>query len=97
MNEFSIYYHPVVVEKEIPRLERSLGIRIKKAIELKLASQPTAHSKPLQGSLKGLRSLRVGDWRVIFEIMGKEIWILTIGHRREVYEQRIGRLRQKKY
>jgi mRNA-degrading endonuclease RelE of RelBE toxin-antitoxin system len=35
-----------------------------------------------------LWSLRVGDWRVVFALRETEIWILKIGHRRDVYEER---------
>jgi hypothetical protein len=30
----------------------------------------------------------VGHWRVIFALREKEIWILKIGHRRDVYSER---------
>ncbi len=44
--------------------------------------------KPLQYSLKGLRRLRVGDYRMIFKIEedDKIVFVVKIGHRREVYE-----------
>jgi len=34
--------------------------------------------------------LRVGDYRVVFKIVGNEVWIFGIIHRKDVYEmQRI--------
>jgi mRNA interferase RelE/StbE len=30
--------------------------------------------------------LRVGDYRVIFEIMGSLIWIKKVGHRKHIYD-----------
>ena len=43
---------------------------------------------PLRGSLSGLYKLRVGDWRVIFEIKHdeKSITVHKVGHRREIYK-----------
>ena len=44
----------------------------------------------LSGNLVGLYKLRVGDYRVIYEIVRKEktIVIHAIGHRREIYRKR---------
>jgi len=85
MSEFQVYYHRLVVEKDIPSLDKPTRQKIKRAIETKLTANPEVFSKPLQHTLKGYRSLRVEDWRVIFKIGSKEIWIYRIGHRREVY------------
>jgi len=40
----------------------------------------------LRGSLKGYRKLRVGDWRIIYRIIDKEIRIIAIGNRKDVYK-----------
>ena len=62
--------------------------QIRKAIEKKLATNPIEFGKPLQYSLKGLRRLRVGDYRIIFKIeeQEKKVLVVKVGHRREVYE-----------
>ena len=41
----------------------------------------------LKGELTGLRRIRVGDYRIIFEVQASELIVLVIriGHRREVY------------
>lgn len=41
----------------------------------------------LKGDLSGLRRIRVGDYRVIYEVNEGELVVLvvTVGHRREVY------------
>ncbi len=49
-----------------------------------LSDDPLA-GKPLTGPLKGLRSLRVGEWRVIYEVRKDAVVVLTVNHRREVY------------
>ena len=43
---------------------------------------------PLEGNLSGLYKLRVGDWRVIYEINVKEkvLTVHKVGHRREIYK-----------
>jgi len=87
MSDFQVYYHHLVIQKDIPKLDQTSGKKIQKAIEQKLTSKPQKYAKPLQNTLKGLWSLRIGDWRVVFKISGNEIWILRIGHRREVYQK----------
>lgn len=43
--------------------------------------------KPLRGSLYSLYKLRIGDWRVVYEIDYEhdQIIVYRIGHRRDVY------------
>ena len=79
-------YHSEVVETDIARLDRAAAKRIKAAIEAKLSTHPEQFGKPLAYTRAGLWSLRVGEWRVVFAMRGEEVWILRIGHRREVYK-----------
>jgi len=60
---------------------------VRVAIERKLTEHPEASAKPLAHTTRRLCSLQVGDWRVIFALRETEIWILKIGHRRDVYEE----------
>ncbi len=85
MPEFRILYHPLVRSRDIPRLDPPVRRRIKAAIESKLTEHPEEAAKPLAYTTRRLWSLRVGDWRVIFALRETEVWILRIGHRRDVY------------
>lgn len=84
MDRFRLLYHPYVVEHDIPKLDPSVRRRIRAAIEAKLIDRPEATAKPLANTTQRLWSLRVGDWRVIFALRDDEIWVLRIGHRRDV-------------
>jgi mRNA-degrading endonuclease RelE of RelBE toxin-antitoxin system len=87
-NNFAIAYLDSVVESDIPDLPiKAKGI-IKKAIEQRLSIDPVGFGKPLRYSLKGLRRLRVGDYRVIYSIdIDKTVVTITaIKHRKVVYE-----------
>ena len=66
----------------LPRLDRE---RLVEAIDL-LCDMPAAGSA-LKGEFEGLRRLRVGSYRVVYEWQRSELVILVvrIGHRREVY------------
>ncbi len=84
---YRIEYLQSVVRKDIPKLSKAVKQQIRKAIEQKLTVRPIEFGKPLRYSLKGARSLRVGDYRVIYLIEPPStVLILKIGHRREVYE-----------
>ncbi len=83
---FKISYHPDVASLDLPLINRNMQQRIKKAIETRLMNDPVHFGAPLRHTLMGYRKLRVGDYRVIYEIMETEICIYTIGHRKEVYQ-----------
>lgn len=56
----------------------------------KLEAEPRRHNnaKPLKGDFAGYWRFRVGDWRVIYRIDDPSgtVLVLTIAHRRDVYE-----------
>lgn len=60
-------------------------LRIVHAID-RLKSEPTAGAA-LKGEFAGLRRLRVGSYRVVYEVRNNELVVLVvrIGHRRDVY------------
>ena len=68
--------------KRIPKPDRT---RIVHAID-RLAQEPTAGGA-LKGEFQGLRRLRVGRYRVIYEVWEGELTVLVvrIGHRKDVY------------
>ncbi len=88
---FELRYHPVVIEEDIPLLNARMKKRIRTAIETRLVNEPQQYGEPLRKTLKGYWKLRVGDYRVVFKIKKKEIWILGIIHRKKVYDQIIKR------
>ncbi len=85
---WQIRYADSVIKEDIPRLDHSTRQRIKKAIEAKLATDPIRFGKPLRHSLHHLRSLRVGDYRVLYHLDYNTmiVSVVSIGHRRSVYD-----------
>ena len=71
--------------KVLAALSKPDRVRIVAAIDL-LCDTPAAGSA-LKGEFDGLRRLRVGRYRVVYEWQRSELVILVvrIGHRREVY------------
>lgn len=78
---YTLRYHPRVAEDDVPDIPTNLRQRLALAIETRLATSPERYGTPLKGSLKGYWKLRVGDYRVVFKIVGSEVWIMTILHR----------------
>jgi mRNA interferase RelE/StbE len=82
---FSAIYHPEIKKRDIPKLNADIRDRIRRAIETRLLIAPHEYGEPLRKSLKGYWKLRIGDYRVVFRILGDEILILGLCHRKEIY------------
>ena len=82
---FSVTYHPDVKRRDIANLNGDVRERIKRAIETRLLVAPQEYGTPLRKTLKGYWKLRVGDYRIVFRIVGDEILILGICHRKRIY------------
>ena len=80
-----VFYHLAVDQDDFPLIDARLRTRILKAIEQRLASEPSYYGELLRDSLRRYWKLRVGDYRIIYRIVGREVWIYRIGHRKTVY------------
>lgn len=90
MNYRPIYHYEI--SDDLADIPANIKERIRKAIETRLLIDPINYGLPLRKSLRGHRKLRVGDYRIIYRIHGKEVIILKIGHRRDVYPKILARL-----
>lgn len=86
---YQLLYHPDVAKIDLSRINRDMRDRIRKAIENRLFVDPVRYGEPLRRGLKGYRKMRVGDYRVIYEIRGATIRIYAVGHRRDIYDRRL--------
>lgn len=84
---WKVIYADSVIDQDIPSLDHATGKRIKHAIESKLVTDPIHFGKPLRYSLHHLRSLRVGDYRVLYHVEREQhtVSVVSIGHRRNIY------------
>ena len=82
---YRVTYLSVVVSDDIPKLNGAWKKKIKTAIEAKLTSEPTLYGAPLRRNLSGCYKLRVGDYRVIYQVKRSTVLIITIQHRSVVY------------
>lgn len=70
-------------KKDLDSLQKEIIIRILKKLR-ESTTNPYRYAKSLAGS--ELFSLRVGDYRVLMIIGNNKIFVVKIGHRKEVYE-----------
>jgi len=72
------------VARDLKKIDKDQAMKISNKIEQELPEK--AETFPaLSGKFSGLRKFRVGDYRVIFSIIGDTVLVLRISHRREVY------------
>jgi mRNA interferase RelE/StbE len=83
---YSVEYDPQAISdlKKIPKPQRQ---RIVTKIDWLVANFENVQPLPLSANLTGFYKLRVGDYRVIYEV-DRTVRIITVdrvGHRRDVY------------
>jgi mRNA interferase RelE/StbE len=74
-------------QKELASLPRAIRKRIGKKIDFLEANPGPPGVKMLKGKCGDFYRLRVGDYRILYEIKseGLLVVVIKIGHRREVY------------
>jgi mRNA interferase RelE/StbE len=82
---YEVRYRPEVVEEDLVAIPRDLQRRILAAIDSRLRTDPARYGVRLRRSLWGLWKLRVGDYRVVYEIVESDVFVWAIAHRKSVY------------
>ena len=72
-------------QKDLKNLDNDTKKRILEKLKY-LLKDPIAFSRKLVNSKTGEYRFRIGDYRIIFDIDDKNIAILKIGHRKDIYE-----------
>ena len=73
--------------KKLAKTNKAMAIKIKDAIA-ELAEEPRPRGvETLTGTNPSLQRIRVGDFRVIYEIKEGEllVWVVRLGDRKEIY------------
>lgn len=73
--------------KDLEQLPRNLTARVLKADEDRLSQAPDRYGERLRQSLHGFWKLRVGDLRVVYEIVGRQVRVYGVKVRRDVYQE----------
>lgn len=82
--EYNIVYKSSI-KKDLKKIDRKELPKILEEIENELKKYPLK-GKELKGEYKGLFSYRIGNYRVIYTILGRIVLVLRISHRKDVYK-----------
>ena len=85
MAAYTLVYHPDIPQ-DVARIPKNIRQIIARAIEERLGTDPLQFGEPLRRGLQKYRKLRVGDYRIIYEVNGQTVEVLLIGNRKDVYE-----------
>ena len=69
--------------KDLQKYDASVKTRLRNAL-LRFQDNPLKHAEKLTDSQLGSYRFRVGDYRVIFDLVESDIVVLRMGHRREI-------------
>jgi mRNA interferase RelE/StbE len=72
------------VAKDLRGMGKDQALRILRNIDAELSQNPEK-TPALTGRYAGLRKYRIGDYRIIFALLGDEVLVLRIRHRKESY------------
>jgi mRNA interferase RelE/StbE len=75
--KFEVRFTPRFL-KRIKSLDREVQVRVLQEVNV-LKTDPYT-GKPLRGEWSGVYSLRIGDYRVLYQIRGNEVFLLVVGH-----------------
>ncbi len=76
------------VQRDLKKLSKAEAHRVLNQVEEELSENADTHPI-LKGQFAGLRKYRIGDYRVIYAILGTDVLVLRIGHRKDVYKKGI--------
>ncbi|MBE0449162.1 MAG: type II toxin-antitoxin system RelE/ParE family toxin [Actinobacteria bacterium] len=75
--------------KDLEKLPADMKPKVEKVLlELKQDPHSSSDIKKLRNVAIGKWRLRIGDWRLRYDIKGSEILLHVIRHRRDVYKKR---------
>ncbi len=73
--------------KDIQNLDNNVRKRIGKAL-IRYREDLMKKAEKLTDFAFGTYKFRIGDYRIIFDIEDKDIVVLRVGHRREIYKRK---------
>lgn len=92
---WEIIYHRDV-DNDLKSVGPAAAKRIMRTINEKLTRAPEKFGAPLSNNLKDFRKLRIGDFRVVYQVLNKKVivFVLAVGPRRdkEIYRSASNRI-----
>ena len=88
---YEVELRPDVVGEDLTKIPANIRARIIRAVESRLTTEPTRYGVRLSQSLGGLWKIRVGDYRIVYEIEEEKVTVWAIRHRKDVCDEAKGR------
>ncbi|MFC1622341.1 type II toxin-antitoxin system RelE/ParE family toxin [Patescibacteria group bacterium] len=73
-------------EKSIIKLPKHVQLLIEKNLR-KLSKDPNSIKKKKLRDYKNIYRIRMGEYRLVFRVNKREIYVINIGHRGQIYEK----------
>ena len=73
-----------IFEEDFRSIDRPQQQRLIRTIRKKLTTHPDEYGKPLTANLKGFWKLKIGEFRVVYQIIEAqvEVYVISVGYRR---------------
>lgn len=84
---YQVELRPNVVVEDLTEIPANIRVRIIRAVDSRLTTEPTRYGVRLSQSLGGLWKIRVSDYRIVYEIKEKKVTVWAIRHRKDVYAE----------
>ncbi len=84
--KYTVIFRDIVFE-DLESMPVNMRKRIINAIEKRLTTHPSQYGLKLRQALANLWKIRVGDYRVVYEIVNTKIIIWAILNRKNVYTE----------
>lgn len=75
------------IARDLASIDKEQARRILDRLEKDLSEKADSRP-PLKGHFAGLRKYHIGDYRAVFAIIGDDVLVLRIGHRRDAIKFR---------
>ncbi|MEK7192368.1 MAG: type II toxin-antitoxin system RelE/ParE family toxin [Patescibacteria group bacterium] len=80
------YYFKPFALRDLRKLPKPIQKRIIKKLDyFTSTNKPLSFASALKDKNVGSYRYRIGDYRVIFDVVNNSIIVLAVGHRREIY------------
>jgi len=73
------------VKKYLKKVSKIVQIAVIGKLK-RLENDYLSNSKKLSGQ-KNLYRVRIGDYRIVYRVINKSIYIVLVGHRNEIYQE----------
>lgn len=86
---YEVYFTPQA-KRDLKKIEKADAKKITDKLDDLVDGKDNLDITPLEAAVKPIYRLRVGDYRVIYEVWKHKITVavIEVGHRKEIYRKR---------